>query len=63
MSIIDYFGGMEDPRTKEHKILHKLGDIIFITIAAVLCGADDWYEIEDYGNDKEPWLRTILELS
>lgn len=62
MSIIDYFGGVEDPRTKEHKILHKLGDIIFITIAAVLCGADDWYEIEDYGNDKEHWLRTILEL-
>ena len=62
MSIIDYFGGLEDPRTKEHKILHKLGDIIFITIAAVLCGADDWYEIEDYGNDREQWLRTILEL-
>lgn len=62
MSIIDYLSVVPDPRTKEHKILHKFGDILFITIAAVLCGADDWYEIEDYGNDKEHWLRTILEL-
>jgi len=62
MSIIDYLAEVADPRRKEHKIRHKLGDILFITIAAVICGADDWYEIEDYGTDKEAWLRTILEL-
>ncbi len=28
------------------KKLHKLHDIIFITIAAVICGADDWNDIE-----------------
>ena len=27
------------PWTKEHKIIHKLYDIVFITIAAVICGA------------------------
>jgi predicted transposase YbfD/YdcC len=62
MSIIDYLGNVADPRTKEHKILHKLSDILFMSIAAVICGAEDWYEIEDYARDKEAWLRTILEL-
>src|ERR1700749_1135483 len=62
MSIIDYLVHVPDPRTKEHKILHKFSDILFITIAAIICGSDDWYEIEEYATDKEAWLRTILEL-
>jgi hypothetical protein len=37
-------------------------DIITITIAAVLCGAEGWNEIELYGRTKEPWLRTFLKL-
>lgn len=59
MSIIDYLSHVPDPRTKEHKILHKFSDILFITIAAIICGAEDWYEIEEYATDKEAWLRTI----
>lgn len=62
MSIISYLAEVPDPRTKDHKILHKLSDILFITIAAVICGAEDWYEIEEYGSDKQEWLRTVLEL-
>jgi DDE_Tnp_1-associated len=41
--IIDHFSSLSDPRTKEHKKVHKLIDIIFIIIAAVICGAEDWY--------------------
>jgi predicted transposase YbfD/YdcC len=37
-------------------------DIIFITIAAVICGAETWNEIETYGETKEAWLRTYLRL-
>lgn len=60
--IMEHFGNLPDPRTKEHKIQHKFIDIVFITIAAVICGADDWEDIEDYGQAKEDWLKTILEL-
>jgi hypothetical protein len=35
---------------------------LVITIAAVLSGCDDWNEIELYGNSKEEWLKTFLEL-
>lgn len=58
---IDYFSEMEDPRidrTKEH----KLEDIIFIAIAAVICGAETWNDIENYGKSKEAWLSQYLEL-
>jgi len=41
---------------------HLLEDIIFITIAAVICGADDWNDIENYGKAKLPWLSKYLKL-
>lgn len=61
-AIMEHFGQLPDPRTKEHKIIHKLYDIIFITIAAVICGAEDWYDVEDYGEANEQWLKGFLEL-
>jgi len=61
-SILDHFSNLADPRTKEHKKEHELTDIIFITVAAVICGAEDWYDIEEYGQYKEDWLKTVLEL-
>ena len=45
-------------RTKEH----LLEDIIFITIAAVICGAETWNDIENYGKLKKEWLGQYLQL-
>jgi predicted transposase YbfD/YdcC len=39
-----------------------LEDIIFITIAAVICGAETWNDIELYGNTKKEWLTKHLRL-
>ena len=33
-----------------------------VTICAVISGADAWTEVEEYGQLKESWLRTFLEL-
>lgn len=41
---------------------HRLIDILVITVLAVLCGCDDWVEIEEYGLEKQDWLGTFLEL-
>lgn len=57
-----YFAGMEDYR-KQGYVKHKLENIIAISIAAIICGAEDWYEIEDYGKQKYSWLSTFLDLS
>ena len=49
--ILSYFCEMKDSRI-ERKKLHPLVNIIFITISAVLCGAEPWEELEDFGYSK-----------
>jgi len=60
-SPIDYLRDIEDPRIERTKF-HLLEDIIFITIAAVICGSDSWNDIENYGKAKETWLKQFLKL-
>jgi predicted transposase YbfD/YdcC len=60
-SLLRYFESLEDPRT-EYLIEHRLIDIIGITICAVICGANSWVEIEEYGVSKLEWLKEFLEL-
>ena len=52
---------LKDPRVERTK-RHKLLDIIIIAICGTICGADGWVEIEEFGKQKETWLKTILEL-
>ncbi len=33
-----------------------------IAICGIICGAESWTEIEQFGGDKEPWFRTFLKL-
>jgi predicted transposase YbfD/YdcC len=35
-------------------------DILFLSISAVLCGAEGWEEIEDFGRAKIDWLKKYL---
>jgi len=55
------FSGLEDPRVERTK-LHQLLDIITIAICAAICGADDWTEIELFGESKLDFFRTFLPL-
>ena len=61
VSIRRCFAGLRDPR-REHGRLHRLWDIVALTICAVVSGADSWVEVELYGHRKRPWLETFLEL-
>jgi predicted transposase YbfD/YdcC len=61
VAISEHFANLEDPRIDRTK-LHKLLDIMIIAICAVICGADTWVEVEEFGNAKIEWLRTFLEL-
>ena len=47
--VVEHFAGLVDPRAERAK-RHELLDIIFITICGVICGADNWVEIEEFGN-------------
>src|SRR5258708_39934500 len=62
VSMFEHFKTVNDPgveRTKEYRLL----DIIVIAICAVICGADDWVEIAEWGTEKLSWLRQFLDLS
>lgn len=55
------FSALGDPRVERTK-LHRLMDIITIAICAVICGADDWVEIEEFGNEKRAFFDNFLVL-
>ena len=56
MSFVDHFSVIPDPR-KNINVLHNLLDILFLTVSAILCGADSWDEIEYFGKSKSDWLK------
>ena len=55
------FAGLHDPRVQA-SCEHLLFDIVSISILAVACGADDWTDLETFGNKRREWLATFLEL-
>ena len=60
-SLLDYFTELADPRREQGRI-HRLDEIIFISICAVTSGADSWEEIATYAHSKIDWLKTVLTL-
>lgn len=61
ISLMDYFVDLPDPRLDRRK-LHSLTDILCIAICAVICGAQHWTQVEQFGLAKESWFRTFLTL-
>ena len=55
------FQGLTDPRNGRAQ-RHNLLDIVALTICAVICGADNWVEIAEFGQAKADWLRGFLAL-
>ena len=55
-SLLEHISIIRDPR-QSWKIEHKLTDIIFLMVAAVIAGAEGWEDIEDFGHDHLDWLR------
>lgn len=60
-SIATHFATLPDPRIDRTK-RHALLDLLTIALCAVICGADSWVEVEQFGQAKEAWLRTFLAL-
>jgi predicted transposase YbfD/YdcC len=57
------FSILEDKR-EQGKVRHKLIDIIFIVVSAVICGCNEWKEIQ-WWSSAQPnidWLKKYIEL-
>jgi predicted transposase YbfD/YdcC len=59
--LLRFFDEIQDPRMDRTK-LHLLSDMLVITLCAVICGADNWVEIEMFGKMKLEFLRSFLVL-
>ena len=56
----EFFSDITEPRESNKR--HKLIDIITIALCAVICGADTWDDIEEFGHTKKEWFERFLEL-
>jgi predicted transposase YbfD/YdcC len=61
LDLASHFAKLEDPRIERTK-QHRLLAIIIIAICGMICGAEGWVGIEEFGKEKEEWLKSILEL-
>ena len=62
ISFIEHFNKIEDKRINRCK-RHELLDIIFLSVVAVLSGAQGWEDIQDFGKLKLDWLRQFMPFS
>jgi predicted transposase YbfD/YdcC len=60
-NIIELLSEIEDHRIERRKE-HSLTDIIVITMSAVICGAENWNQIEMFGKSKHDWFKSFLKL-
>jgi predicted transposase YbfD/YdcC len=58
----DHFGDLKDPRVERTR-RHPLINILFIAVCGVLCGANSFAAIHEFGDDRKTWLARFLDLS
>lgn len=55
-SIVSSFSIIPDPR-KDRNQLYSIFDLITIAILGILCGADDWVEVNLWADSNNEWLK------
>lgn len=61
ISLTRLFEDMDDPRVVG-RCSYPLVEVVLIGICAVLCGAETWTEVEEFGESKREWLGKFLKL-
>jgi predicted transposase YbfD/YdcC len=61
-TFLHHFDGVTDPRIENANRRHELGDMLVLTILAVICGADSWTAVEEFGKAKRAYLKRFLKL-
>ena len=62
-AFFEHFEGLGDTR-QQGKVLHKLTDILFIVLAGVICGFNEWDDIHFWAEapSTQAWLRKYITL-
>lgn len=56
-SLVDDFADLDDPRSGP---IYPIEEILFLTVCAVICGADSFVAVEQFGQARLGWLRRFL---
>ena len=59
LKFFNYFSELEDPRI-DRKKLYSLEEILLTTVCAVICGAESWQDISDFGEARISYLKKFL---
>jgi predicted transposase YbfD/YdcC len=60
--LVQALQAVPDPRRQCKNLRHLLVDVLVMGFCAVLCGCEDFVEIEAFGRSKEAFFRRFLEL-
>jgi predicted transposase YbfD/YdcC len=58
---VQHFAALPDPRRRLPH--HPLLNIVFLALAAQICGAEGWEAMVSFAQAKRPWLESVLDLS
>lgn len=59
---LDKFDTLEDPRSSRNQ-LYTISEILLVTLCAVICGAEGWCDVENFGKAKITYLRQYLDYN
>ena len=53
---LDVFDSLDDPRSQRNQ-LHSMSEILLVCVSALLCGAQGWQDVEDFGKAQAHVMR------
>lgn len=59
LGILDHFSALDDPR-QAWKVVYPLPEILLLILSATIASAEDFVEIEEWGEEHLDFLRTFL---
>ena len=60
--LVAALGAVPDPRRQCKNLRHRLVDVLVLGFCGVLCGCEDFVEVEAFARSKEDFFRRFLEL-
>ncbi|MFP4132485.1 MAG: ISAs1 family transposase [Thiohalospira sp.] len=60
-SLLSHLSVIRDPRIDRHK-KHDLHAMLFVSVCAVMSGAEGWSDIVEFAESKQDWLKGFVDL-
>src|SRR3954463_13539138 len=60
-TLTEHFASLTDPRVERTR-LHPLQSILVVALCAIICGAEDWDSVAQYGRSKRAWFEEFVDL-